>query len=62
MEKEEILYKEWRIDLWMQDSGWKALIYRPHSTLHEPTVPTGQNRRMVIEDAKSFIDGWLGPA
>jgi hypothetical protein len=56
---EEFQYKEWRVGLWSQGGGWKALIYRPHSLLHEPRVPSGQDRHTVIEEAKILIDGWL---
>jgi hypothetical protein len=59
MAKEQINYKEWCIDLCIEGSGWKALIYRPHSVLHEETIPTGQDRHAVIEKAKNLIDDWL---
>jgi len=39
--------------------GWEALIYRPSSLLHETTVPAGQDRRAVIEDAKTLVDNLL---
>jgi hypothetical protein len=57
MAKEEILHKRWRIDVMPHAGGWKALIYRPGSTLAETTFPTGQDRALVIEKAKSYIDG-----
>ena len=59
MAKEQINYNEWSIDLCFDESGWKAFINRPHATLHEENVPTGQNRHAVIEKAKILIDGWL---
>ena len=52
---DEIHYKEWRI----RGPGWKALIYRPNSPLHEAYEPAGQDRRAVIEDAKALIDKLL---
>jgi hypothetical protein len=56
---DEIHYKEWRIDVMHKESGWEALIYRPSSPLHETSVPVGQDRRAVIEDAKLCIDKML---
>jgi hypothetical protein len=56
---DEIHYKEWRIDVMQSESGWEALIYRPSSLLHEVSVPHGQNRRAVIEEAKVLIDELL---
>jgi hypothetical protein len=57
---DEINYKGWRIDILRQEKGWKALIYRPSSLLHETSVPEGQDRHTVIRDAKRLIDGLLG--
>jgi hypothetical protein len=57
---DEIHYKGWRIDLMHGDRGWEALIYRPGSPLHEVTVPHGDDRHAVIEDAKMLIDKLLG--
>jgi len=56
---DEIHYKEWRIALMHKGLGWEALIYRPSSLLHETTVPAGQDRRAVIEDAKTLVDNLL---
>lgn len=53
---DEIHYKGWRIEVPQDDTGWKALIYRPSSLLHEVIVPHGPDRRAVIEEAKSLID------
>jgi hypothetical protein len=53
---DEIHYKEWRIDVMHNGRGWEALIYRPSSPLHEESVPLGQNRSAVIEEAKVLID------
>jgi hypothetical protein len=53
---EEIQYKDWRIEVLAHEAGWKALVYRPHSPLHETTVPQGPDRRAVIVDAKDLID------
>ena len=56
---DEIYYKKWRIDVMQSEPGWEALIYRPHSPLHEVSVPHGQNRHAVIEEAKALIDKLL---
>lgn len=56
---DEIHYKEWRIDVLHRGLGWEAMIYRPNSPLHEASVPAGQDRRAVIEDAKELIDKLL---
>lgn len=56
---DEIKYKGWRIDALHQGNGWKALIYRPSSLLHETTVPNGSDRRAVLEEATTVIDGLL---
>ena len=53
---DEITYKRWRIDVAHHGEGWKALIYRPSSLLHETTVPEGLDRRSVLEETKAFID------
>lgn len=58
---DEINYKRWRIDLAHHGEGWKALIYRPSSLLHETTVPKGPDRHIVLEEAKSFIEALLAP-
>jgi hypothetical protein len=58
MQNNEVHYKDWRIGVLSRENGWKALIFRPHSPLHEPTVPSGEDRHTVIEDAKKLIDGW----
>jgi hypothetical protein len=58
---DEINYKGWRIDVPHQGEGWKALIYRPSSLLHETTVPEGPDRRAVLEEAKTLIDSLLVP-
>jgi hypothetical protein len=54
---EEIHYKGWRVEVLPDESGWEALVYCPGSRLHERTVPHGPDRRAVIEDAKTLIDG-----
>lgn len=54
---DEICYKDWRIEVLPDGSGWKALVYRPSSPLHEATVPHGPDRRAVIAQAKTIIDG-----
>jgi hypothetical protein len=56
---DEIKYKGWRIDVLHQGDGWKALIYRPSSPLHEINVPNGSDRRAVLEEATMIIDGLL---
>jgi hypothetical protein len=56
---DEINYKGCRIDVLHQGEGWKALVYRPSSPLHEVTVPDGPNRRSVIEEAKMLADKFL---
>ena len=56
---DEIHYKGWRIDVMHKGLGWEALIYRPSSPLHETSVPTRQDRRAVIEDARVLIDKLL---
>ncbi len=61
MALEEIHYKGWRIDLLHQGAGWKALIYRPSSLLHEEPVPTGSDRRMVMREAKTLVDQCPAP-
>jgi len=53
---DEIHYKDWRIEVMADASGWKALVYRPSSPLHETTVPQGPDRRAVVAQAKSLID------
>lgn len=53
---DEIHYKDWRIEVLRDESGWEALVYCPGSPLHERTVPHGADRRAVIEDAKALID------
>ena len=53
---DEINYKGWRIDVLHQQDGWKALIYRPSSLLHETSVPKGSDRRAVLEEATMVID------
>jgi hypothetical protein len=58
---DEITYKRWRIDLAHHGEGWKALIYRPSSLLHETTLPEGPDRRAVLEEAKTLIDTMLVP-
>jgi hypothetical protein len=49
---DEINYK-------VQQNGWKALIYRPSSLLHETNVPKGSDRRAVLEESTIFIDSLL---
>jgi hypothetical protein len=56
---DEITYKGWRIDVLHQQDGWKALIYRPSSLLHETTVPEGSDRRAMIEEAMTVINSLL---
>lgn len=53
---DEIHYKDWRIQVLADESGWKALVYRPHSPLHEATVPQGPDRRAVVAEATALID------
>jgi hypothetical protein len=53
---DEINCKGWRINLLHQQDGWKALIYRPSSLLHETGVPKGSDRRAVLEEATALID------
>jgi len=60
MTGDDVHYKEWRITVIQYgDSAWEGLIYRPHSPLHETTVPKGPDRRVVIENAKAIIDRLL---
>jgi hypothetical protein len=56
---DEINYNGWRIDVLHQRDGWKALIYRPSSLLHETTVPEGSDRRAVLEEATMIVDSLL---
>ena len=56
MENDEIHYKEWRIEVLHGELGWKALVYRPSSPLHELEVPNSSDRRATIEDARALID------
>ena len=53
---DEIHYKGWRVQVLHSDQGWKALLYRPSSPLHETNVPEGPDRRIVIENAQLLID------
>lgn len=53
---DEIQYKDWRIEILHGEMGWKSLIYRPASPLHEVVVPEGVDRHAVIEEAKAQID------
>ena len=53
---DEIHYKGWRVQVLNSDKGWKALLYRPSSPLHEANVPEGPDRRIVIENAQLLID------
>jgi len=53
---DEIHYKDWRIEVLADESGWKALVYRPSSPLHETTVPQGPDRRAVVAQAQLLID------
>ena len=59
MASDEIHYKGWRIDVLHQGAGWKALIYRPSSLLHEEPVPMGSDRRAVMRQAKTLVDQCL---
>lgn len=56
MENDEIHYKGWRIEILHGDQGWKTLVYRPSSLLHEIEVPQGPDRGAVIKDAQLLID------
>lgn len=56
MVSEEIHYKGWRIEVLHADAGWKALVYRPSSPLHEEPVPAGPDRRAVMQEAKALVD------
>ena len=56
MATDEIHYKGWRIEVLHGEPGWKALVYRPSSPLHEADVPNGSDRHTVIEGAKTLID------
>jgi hypothetical protein len=53
---DEIHYKGWRIEVLHGGAGWKALVYRPSSLLHDTRVPDGPDRHAVIELAKVLID------
>jgi hypothetical protein len=56
MAKEEIPYKEWRIDVMPHGGGWKAFIYRPGATRSEEITPHAPYRITVIEAAQKYID------
>jgi len=56
---DEIHYRTWRIEVLQAESGWKALVYRPSSPLHEIEVPEGSDRRAAIGGAKTLIDKLL---
>jgi hypothetical protein len=51
--------KGWRIEVLHHGDGWKALVYRTTSPLHEITVPNRPDRRAVIEGAKELVDKLL---
>ena len=56
MELDALHYKGWRIEVLHADAGWKALVYRPSSPLHEEPALTGPDRHRVMEDAKTLVD------
>ncbi len=56
---DEIHYKAWRIEVLHAESGWKALVYRPSSPIHEIDVPEGSDRRAAVEGARTLIDKLL---
>ena len=56
---DELYYKEWRIAVMHGGAGWKALVYRPDSPLHEVSVPHNGDRDAVIEAAKALVDKLL---
>lgn len=53
---DEIRYKNWRIEVLTDGPGWKALVYRLTSPLHETTVPHGPDRDAVVAEAVALID------
>lgn len=53
---DEFDYKGWRIEVLHAELGWKTLVYRPSSLLHEVEVPQGPDRAAVIKDAQVLID------
>ena len=59
MEIDQIHYKDWRIEILHGGLGWKALVYRPSSLLHEIEVPDGPDRHCVIAGARALIDQLL---
>ncbi len=56
MANEDIYYKSWRIQVTPYVSGWKALLYRPAGEKSEPAIPIGSDRKLVIAEAKQYID------
>jgi hypothetical protein len=56
----EFHYKDWRVEVLHKGQGWKALVYRPHSPLHEAETPESPDSRAVMEKAMTLIDRLLG--
>jgi hypothetical protein len=56
MAPDDLHYKGWRIEVLHADAGWKALVYRPSSLLHEEPAPTGPDRHAVMQDARMLVD------
>lgn len=56
----EFHYKDWRVEVLHKGRGWQALVYRPHSPLHEAEVPEAPDSRAVMEKAMHLIDRSLG--
>ena len=53
---DEFHHRGWRVEVPPGRSGWKALIYRPGSLLHEATMPHGPDRPAVIAEAQALIE------
>lgn len=51
-----IHFEGWRVAILHGEAGWKALVYRPSSPLHETAVLHGADRRAVIAKAKLLIN------
>ena len=55
VQNDNFRYKGWSVELLRDNVGWKALVYGPHSPLHQAKVPSGHDRQGVLEEAKVRI-------
>ena len=56
---DEIHYKGWRIEILHGGLGWKALVFRPSSLLHEIEVPDGHDRHSALDGGRALVDRLL---